>query len=171
MERGQSISLLNLLHPKLRDKAIACYNQAVAKTPYNVHPYIIQTYRSIKESDHDYELGRTIVNPDGRSASKPMGDIISDAKGGTSWHNYGLALDFGLLYNGKPVYYGDSADVNKNWAIVVGIFEKAGFNWGHYFPHLQDDPHLECKMGQTINGLLEKYHAGDFIEGTEYINF
>lgn len=169
MDTSQSIALLNQLHPKLRQIAIDAYNKAVQTTPTNVHPYIIETGRSFEESDHDYKLGRTIVNPDGKSAKKPMGNIISNAQAGTSWHNWYLALDFGLLINGKVSY-----NVDANWMKVVSIFEAVGFNSGLNFPHnFVDSPHLEHKMGQTISGLLAKYHAGDFMPAPNniYINF
>jgi len=162
-----TLNKLNQLHPKLRNTAIACYNRAVQATPIGVHPYIVETYRSFQESDYDYQLGRTIVNPNGKSASKPMGDIVSNAKAGTSWHNWGLALDFGLLIDGRESY-----KVDEHWMTVVKIFEAAGFNSGLYFPEdIVDPPHLEHKMGQTINGLLAKYRAKQFIPGTNYINF
>jgi peptidoglycan L-alanyl-D-glutamate endopeptidase CwlK len=162
-----SITLLNQLHPKLRQKALQAYGAAVARTPVGVHPVINQTIRSFAESDHDYELGRTIVNPDGKSASKPMGNIISDAKGGSSWHNYGLALDFYLLINGR-----ESWNVDANWMIVVNAFKEFGFNWGGEFPgDFKDYPHLECKLGQTLEGLLELHQKGKFIKGTQYVDF
>jgi len=60
---------------------------------------------------------------------------------------------------------------NENWMIVVKIFESAGFNSGLYFPGtFKDAPHLEYKGGYTINQLLAKYNAGDFIKGTSYLN-
>jgi peptidoglycan L-alanyl-D-glutamate endopeptidase CwlK len=162
-----TLDKLNQLHPKLRSIAIACYNKAVQQTPIGVHPIIIETYRSFDESNHLYELGRTKVNPDGKKPSKPYGNIVSNAQAGTSWHNWGLAIDFGLMRNGKPVYEND-----PQWMTVVKIFEAAGFNSGLYFPEDIIDPdHLEHKMGQTINGLLAKYKAKDFIPGTTYVNF
>lgn len=151
-----SIDKLNLLHPKLRDIAIACYNQACQATPKGVHPYIVQTYRTFAESTALYNQGRTTP-----------GEIVTNAKAGQSWHNWALALDFGLIINGKISY-----NVDDNWMIVVKIFEAKGFNWGGYFPKgFHDDPHLECKMGQTISGLMNKYEAKEFIPGTTYINF
>jgi len=164
---NRSITLLNQLHPKLRTLALACYGNACKETPVGVHPIINQTYRSFAESDHDYQLGRTIVNPDGRSAKKPMGNIISNAPGGHSWHNYGLALDFYMLINGRQSY-----TVDENWMTVVNIFCDAGFNWGGKFPgDLQDDDHLECKMGQKISGLLQLHTENKLIPGTPYVNF
>ena len=151
-----SIDKLNQLHPKLRAIAIKAYNEAVLATPAGIHPVVDQTYRSFAESDKLYQQGRTMP-----------GEIISNAKAGQSWHNWALALDFHLVINGK-----DSWDVDENWMKVVNIFKAANFNWGGDFPgKFKDYPHLECKMGQTLNSLMSSYEAKNFIEGTEYINF
>jgi len=85
-----SIAQLQLLHPICRDIAIDAYNEAVQATPKGVHPYIDQTYRTFAESDKLYAQGRT-----------EPGQIISNAKAGQSWHNYGLALDFHLQIMAK----------------------------------------------------------------------
>lgn len=162
-----SILKLQQLHPKLRDIAIRAYSQAVLATPKDVHPVIDQTYRSFAESDHDYQLGRTIINPDGRDTHHPMGQIISNAPGGHSWHNYGLAFDFYLIVNGVR-----SWKVTDSWMTVVNVFKTVGFNWGGEFAgKFKDPPHLECKMGQSINGLLELHVENKLIPNTPYVNF
>src|SRR5665213_2098850 len=94
-----SINELNLLHPKLRDEAIELYNAAVAATPDHVHPYIIESLRTFEESDKLYQEGRTTP-----------GEIVTKAQAGQSYHNYGLAFDFGLKINGVPSY-----KVDDNW--------------------------------------------------------
>src|SRR5476651_425932 len=116
---------LNTLHPKLRADAITAYNEAVKETPAGVHPVIDECYRTFEGSDHFYSLGRTVKNPDGFDPiKKPMGDIVSDAKGGTSWHNFGLALDFHLVINGADYWPADyiAAAKDANWMTVVNIF-------------------------------------------------
>lgn len=162
-----SIKQLNTLHPKLREIAIQAYNEAIKATPLGVHPIISQGYRSFEESDKLYQLGRTIINPDGKSANKPMGDIVSNAKAGQSWHNYGLAVDFALLINGKT--YWDQT--NPNWITVVNCFKKYGFTWGgDWKGNFKDYPHLEMKFGHTLAELQAKHNAKDFIPGTDYVN-
>ncbi len=141
------------LHPKLRDIALKAYNEAVQATPATVHPIITQGYRTFAESDKLYQQGRTT-----------SGEIVSNAKAGQSWHNYGLAVDFCLLVNGV-----ESWDVDRNWMTVVNIFEKHGFNWGGLFSgNFKDYPHLEMKFGHTLSELLAKHNAGDFIPGKTY---
>lgn len=149
-----SVKLLQLLHPKIRDKAIDAYNEAVKLTPVGVHPYITQTLRTFAESDALYAQGRT----------KP-GPIVTNAKGGSSYHNYGLALDFVLQINGK-----ESWVIDKNWMVVVNIFKAHGFKAGIDFKSLPDAPHLEMTMGYTWRQLLNLYNEGKFIPGTKYIS-
>lgn len=150
-----SIEQLNTLHPKLRDIAIKAYNEAVKATPFGVHPIITQGYRSFAESNKIYQQGRTTP-----------GEIVSNAKAGQSWHNWGLAVDICLLVNGVR-----SWKVDANWMIVVNTFKKYGFTWGGDFSgNFKDYPHLEMKMGHTLSGLMTKHNNHDLIPGTQYVN-
>jgi peptidoglycan L-alanyl-D-glutamate endopeptidase CwlK len=151
-----SLNKLQQLHPKLRDLATKLYNEAVQATPAGVHPYIVETYRSFAESEALYQQGRTTP-----------GDIVTDAKPGESYHNYGLALDFGLIINGTVSY-----TVDANWEKVVSIFDAAGFNWGGNYPGtFKDYPHLEYQGFGRWETLLPLYNAGThFIPGTQYLN-
>jgi peptidoglycan L-alanyl-D-glutamate endopeptidase CwlK len=144
------------LHPKLRDIALQAYNEAVQATPVGVHPIITQGYRTFDESNKLYQQGRTT-----------SGEIVTNAKAGQSWHNYGLAVDFALVINGNAEWNQN----DPNWMTVVNIFKNHGFNWGGDFPGtFKDYPHLENKMGQTLAELYNKYTEKDFIPGTEYVN-
>lgn len=149
-----SLDKLNLLHPKIRQSALDAYADAVKLTPIGCHPVIDQTLRTFAESDALYAQGRT----------KP-GEIVSKAKAGQSYHNYGMALDFHLVINGK-----DQWDVDHNWILVAGIFKQHGFAWGGNFTSFKDYPHLENRLGFNWRDLLDKYNKKDFIPGTEYLN-
>lgn len=151
-----SINQINTLHPKLRPIALEAYNEAVKATPVGVHPIITQGYRTFEESDKLYQQGRTTP-----------GEIVSNAKAGQSWHNYGLAVDFALVINGETIWNQN----NPHWSTVVNIFKSHGFNWGGDFAgSFKDYPHLEMKFGHTLFDLLAKHNAGDFIPGTTYVN-
>lgn len=150
-----SIARLQLLHPAIRDKAIDAYIEAVRVTPAGVHPFITQTLRTFAESDALYAKGRT----------KP-GSIVTNAKAGQSYHNYGLALDFMMQINGK-----DSWVVDHNWMVVVNVFKQYGFTWGGDFKSILDQPHFEMRPnGINWRTLLNKYNAKDFIPGTQFVN-
>lgn len=149
-----SIDKLNLLHPKIRQSALDAYSEAIQATPVGVHPVVDQTLRTFAESDALYAQGRT----------RP-GSIVSNAKAGQSYHNYGLGLDFHLIVDGKDVW-----EVDRNWMIVVNVFKKHGFSWGGDFAgNFKDYPHFENKFGHNWRDLLELHTAGKFIPGTTYV--
>ena len=59
------------------------------------------TLRPNAEQDQLYKIGRTIPGA-GVKPSLPMGQKVTNAKAGESAHNFGLALDFVPLKQGKP---------------------------------------------------------------------
>lgn len=139
-----SIKRLNLLHPLIREDAIKAYKLAVAKTPVGVHPIIVQTLRTFEEQDALYQKGRTRPGPK-----------VTNAKAGSSFHNYGLALDFCLEVNGKLKWV-----VDKNWLLVVECFKKYGFEWGgDWKGNFKDFPHFEKSFGYTWKELLALYKS------------
>lgn len=162
-----SLKRLNQLHPKVRQSAIDAMEEACQKTPKGIHPFITQTLRSFEESDSLYAQGRT----------KP-GPIVTNAPGGSSLHNYGLALDFVILKDGKMNW-----TVDKNWMIVVECFKKRGWKWGADWDNdgktkaqgdrdegLVDAPHFEKTFAMSWRQLLVRYKAKNFIPGTKFVN-
>ena len=149
-----SMERLSQLHPAVRQSAIDAYTEACKVTPVGVHPFITETMRSFKRSDELYAQGRTTP-----------GSIVTNAKGGSSLHNYGLAIDFVLLINEKM-----SWKVDKNWMKVVEVFKKHGWKWGGDFQSITDYPHFEKTMGLTLKQVQNKYKMKDFIEGNTFIN-
>lgn len=143
---------LLLLHPLIRGKAIAAYKKAVKITPVGVHPFITETFRSFARSNELYAQGRT----------KP-GKIVTNAPGGSSYHNYGLAIDFAIEVNGKPDW-----TVNENWMKVVECFKERGFFWGGDFRTIKDYPHFENRLGYNWRTLSAKYNAGE-IDDNGYV--
>lgn len=152
-----SIKRLQQLHPKVREAALAAYAEAVKKTPVGVHPFITQTLRTFAESDALYAQGRTKKGP-----------IVTNAKGGASYHNYGLALDFVIQVDGEMNW-----KVDKNWMIVVECFKRHGFKWGADWDNdgktkaqgdrdegIVDAPHFEMTFGHNWRDLLALYKAG-----------
>lgn len=141
-----SIDRLQLLHPEIREDAIAAYNESVKRTPVGVHPFVTQTRRSFEEQAHLYAQGRTAP-----------GQKVTNAKPGQTYHNYDLALDFVLLIGGKMVW-----KVDENWMIVVNCFKKHGFTWGgDWTGKFKDYPHLEKRPNDIHwRDLLALHNAG-----------
>jgi len=150
-----SLAQIQSLHPRLIDTALLAYDEAVKATPTDVHPIITQGLRTFAESDKLYAQGRTAP-----------GQIVTNAKAGQSYHNYGLAVDFALVIKNKTIWN----EKDPNWMTVVDIFKKHGFTWGGDFTgKFKDYPHLEQKFGYSWKDLLVLHNAGTFIRGTTYV--
>lgn len=128
-----TLDRIKLLHPALREEAEKIYADICAAMPQGVVCRFTHTFRSFPEQNKLYAIGR----------SKP-GKVVTNARGGFSFHNYGLAIDFVLLVNGQP-----SWAVDKNWLAVIAIFESYGWESGYYWK-FKDAPHVQKTFGKTI---------------------
>src|ERR1700756_2557177 len=72
---------LELVHPILADK-IRRMAEILSLDPQPIELIVSAGARSWAEQDHLWQQGR--ITP---------GDIVTDARGGESWHNFGLAVD------------------------------------------------------------------------------
>lgn len=135
----KSINRLMELDESIRQDALDAYEEACRITPKGIHPVIIEAYRSNERSDELYAQGRT----------KP-GNIVTNAKGGSSYHNYRLAFDVALESNGKI-----SWSVDDNYMKVVRVFKRYGFEWGGDW-NFKDYPHFQKTGGLTIAQLKAK---------------
>jgi len=137
-----TLDRIQLLHPKLRVEALAIYTEICAALTGTVICRFTHTLRTIKEQNDLYAIGRT----------KP-GKIVTNAKGGTSYHNYGLAIDICLIINGKEASWDTvkdfDADGTADWMEIVLIFKKHGFEWGGDWK-FKDYPHFQKTFGLTI---------------------
>jgi peptidoglycan L-alanyl-D-glutamate endopeptidase CwlK len=152
-----------LLHPKIREEVKKLVIEANSAISSKLTIRIVQGLRTIAEQDALYAQGRTAP-----------GKIVTKAKGGSSYHNYGLAIDFAFLIDGKEISWDTAKDWDgdkiADWLEVVKIFLKAGYGWGGNFKSIKDFPHLEKTFGYTWQQLLAKYNKKDFIPGTTYVN-
>ncbi|ECR2392729.1 N-acetylmuramoyl-L-alanine amidase family protein [Listeria monocytogenes] len=91
---------------------------------------VAQGYRSKAEQNALYAQGRT----------KP-GSIVTNAKGGQSNHNFGVAVDLCLYSNdGKKVIW---ESTTSRWKKVVAAMKAEGFKWGGDWKTFKDYPHFE----------------------------
>jgi peptidoglycan L-alanyl-D-glutamate endopeptidase CwlK len=105
---------------------------------------IISGSRTWAEQDALFAIGRT----------KP-GDKVTNAKGGQSRHNYGIAADIGI-FQGTD-YLEDSPLYDK--AGTIG--KKMGLDWGgDWKGGLVDKPHFEFPTGLTIAQLRQHMTDG-----------
>ncbi|SFB62506.1 peptidoglycan L-alanyl-D-glutamate endopeptidase CwlK [Cohnella sp. OV330] len=111
---------------------------------------ITHGFRSYSEQNELYDQGR----------SKP-GQIVTNAQGGYSFHNFGVAIDFALLLaDGRQVSWNTLRDDDKDslpdWSEVVEEAKLIGFEWGGDWRSFQDLPHFQFTFGITI----QQYRLG-----------
>ncbi|WP_234537567.1 M15 family metallopeptidase [Paenibacillus pseudetheri] len=140
----KSQTRLTGLHPVLIAAATALIERCYAR---GVNILITQGLRTIAEQDALYAQGRT----------KP-GAIVTNARGGYSYHNFGLAVDFALLLpNGSSVSWDMRRDDNNNqiadWQEVVKEAKALGFEWGGDWTSFKDYPHFQMVFGLTLTQL------------------
>lgn len=152
-----------LLHPKIREEVASIIREANIALTGRASVRISQGLRTISEQNALYAQGRTDKTK----------KIVTNAKGGSSYHNYGLAIDIVLILDGKTASWDDKTDFDgdkvSDWMEVVAIFKKYGYAWGGEW-RFKDSPHFEKAFGFTTKQLLQKVNNKDFIKGTMYVN-
>ena len=128
------------LHPSLQESARAFINDAEQQ---GFKLRITSAFRSFAEQQALYDQGR-----------KTPGEIVTNAKPGTSFHNYGLAIDVVEIKDGKGLWE------NTNWPKIAAIGKKHGFAWGGDWASFKDKPHFEKSFGFSTGQLLAKYENG-----------
>lgn len=142
--KSKSAGRLARLHPVVLAGAEVLIQRSYAR---GVAIVITQGMRSIAEQNELYAQGRTKKGP-----------IVTHARGGSSYHNYGLAIDFALLLpDGTRVSWdmkrdGDS-DKTADWLEVVEEAKKLGFEWGGDWTSFKDYSHLQISFGLTTSQL------------------
>ncbi|WP_301336114.1 M15 family metallopeptidase [Paenibacillus sp. FJAT-26967] len=133
-------SLLTELNPVVAEKKAELVKKTAA---IGITILITDDFRSIEAQDELYKKGRSAD-----------GSIVTKAKGGESYHNYGLAVDFALRKkDGKVIWdmnYDGNSDGKKDWMQVVKIAKDLGFEWGGDWENFPDYPHLQMSFGLSI---------------------
>lgn len=136
------------LHPKIRSEVLSLFNKANNELlTGNAKARVTCGFRSIQEQTALYAQGRT-----------KQGKIVTNAKGGYSIHNYGLAFDFCLIIDGGKYASWDylkdfDGDKTPDWMEFVNLFKANGYEWGGDWKSFKDRPHLQKTFGKTIEQL------------------
>lgn len=85
-------------------------------------------FRTWAEQDQLYDQGRSLP-----------GKIVTEAKGGESWHNYGVAVDCAPMQEGVI----DWNSSHPNWKKMEEVGISLGLTSGATFTRLVDAPHFQ----------------------------
>jgi len=146
-----------------RDKSLLCpafaatlaiFESALlkAKLPF----FLFMGLRTFEDQDELYAQGRT----------KP-GKIVTNARGGDSWHCYGLAADYVLDGSEKPglqwswnTATDSDSDGHNDWQQMGEIAVECGLEWGGHWTRFPDLPHVQQRFGMTLADVKELYRIG-----------
>ena len=154
-----SLDRLQKLHPLIREEAIRVYREEVEPSLLDdVYCRITHSLRTFKEQNELYAKGRTkLVDGEGNRIG-----IVTKAKGGQSYHNFGLAIDFCIMAS-RLATWDISVDFDKDgkpdWMEVIDIFKRNGWESGADWK-FRDFPHLQKTLGYSTKYLLKKWNKG-----------
>lgn len=93
----------------------------------NIHFRVVQGLRTMGEQTVLYDQGRTTP-----------GKIVTNARPGTSWHQYGLAVDL-VPMNPLP----DWNISHPSWKRMIEVGESLGLESGSQWRTFPDNPHFQ----------------------------
>lgn len=144
---GLSLRRLDRLHPSVRARGAAllelCSHSGLAVL-------VSQGTRTWEEQDALHAKGRTIP-PLGRKY------FVTRARGGQSYHNFGLAFDIVVL---DAVTKAGWEDDHPGWRIAGALGKSVGLEWGGDWAKLKDLPHFQYTGGLSLPQCRDLYPSG-----------
>lgn len=131
---------IDSLHPRAQvwAKAFLSAIDEANVLPEGYSVRIISGNRTFAEQDALFAQGRSRRHDEmGRTL-----DVVTNARGGQSNHNFGIAFDIGI-FNAKGDYLG-SSDL---YSVLGPIGEEVGLEWGGRWKSFKDTPHYQVKTG------------------------
>ena len=152
MKDNITLERIKLIHPKLREEVAEIYDEICEALSGSAMCRFSHTLRTFAEQNVLYAQGRT----------KP-GKIVTNAKGGLSYHNYGMAIDIVLIANGAASWDSGKdfdADGKADWMEVVSIFKQFGWEAGIDWK-FRDAPHFQKSLGYSVRQLVAMHQSGN----------
>jgi len=148
-----TLSRISEAHPKIRKQLLEDYKAANNLLGKGARLRLAYVYRSNALQD-------TLFN------QRPK---VTNAKGGQSIHNYGLAFDIVMLYdndgdgNFEEASWSQIRDFDKDsvadWKEVTNFFKSKGWEWGGDWKSFKDAPHFQMDFGyswQELKQMVDK---------------
>jgi LAS superfamily LD-carboxypeptidase LdcB len=142
-QKANSIGRLATVHPLLAQR-IAHMATVLANRDPAIRIKVESGLRTFAEQQKLYDQGRTTP-----------GSIVTNAKPGESYHNYGLAVDVvPLLGNG------DNWNTSEaTWQLVGQAGKDVKLEWGGNWTSFVDRPHFQLTGGLKISQCLTLYKS------------
>lgn len=116
---------------------------------------VTEGFRSFEYQNQLYAQGRS-----------NGGAIVTNARGGQSNHNYGIAFDVAFVNKDGEIVW-DNLDQNENekddWTEIGELGESIGLEWGGRWTRFVDRPHFQLTGGKSIAELYEEHMGEKYI--------
>jgi hypothetical protein len=143
----QSERRLSKIHPVVATRARAMLDLLAHS---GIEVLVTQGLRTWEEQDALYAKGRT-VEPIGKKY------IVTKARGGQSYHNFGLAFDIVIL---DAIGKMDWDVGHPGWAAAGKAGKSVGLEWGGDWTGFKDIPHYQYTSGLSLGDCQKSYAAG-----------
>lgn len=127
-----TLDRIEFMHPILREELKEQYLEINMKLPKGVRLRFTSTFRTEEEQNELF-------------AKRPK---VTNAKGGQSIHNIGLAFDIVILKQDNKGNWLADWSVDKYWLQVAEFFKSKGWEWGGDWS-FKDYPHFELTKGKN----------------------
>jgi len=122
------------LHPKVAELCRKFINACLAE---GINVLITSTYRDHESQDALFAQGRTTP-----------GRKVTNARAGSSWHNWRCAFDFVPIVNGKAMW-----DDHRTFIRCGEIAESVGLEWAGRWKSFSEMAHCQWTGGLTLADL------------------
>ncbi|CAB5217678.1 D-alanyl-D-alanine carboxypeptidase [uncultured Caudovirales phage] len=142
-----TIDRIGQAHPKIREELKQYYIECNNKLPKGVRLRFAYVYRSVAEQNALYN-------------QKPK---VTNARGGQSMHQYGVAFDVVILVDKDNNGTFESIDWNiesPHFKTVVAYFKSKGYEHGGDWRNFKDYPHFQKAFGLSWQMLKNRIDIG-----------
>ena len=148
---------IKTLHPEIRN---ATSSMLTNLKKDNINVEISLATRTYEEQDRLYSKGR---NEKGEIIDESK--VVTYAKGGQSYHNFGLAFDVEVYNENGTKNWNKQSEA---WQKVINEGKKQGFVAGAEWNDFPDLPHFENSFGNTQSALRYNIQNNKMKDG--YVN-
>lgn len=136
----RTLENLSGLNRKFRVKVEAFLAAAKAiEVKHGITIEVISGLRSWAQQSALFAQGRT----------KP-GGIVTNARAGSSWHNYGLAVDLGLFAKGKYLDASEPVRAARIYRELGALAVSMGLEWAGNWKSFPEGPHFQDRFGMSL---------------------
>jgi RHS repeat-associated protein len=145
----QNLAVLDSLDPYVANLAAQHLSEM---TEEGLDVRLTQGFRTYEVQNGYYAHGRTLP-----------GDIVTNARGGESLHNFGLAYDVGVFDKGQYANRGRDPRYSRAGVLGEGVSDGIGaerLSWGGRWGK-PDTPHFEFDGGLPLAEIRRRFEAGE----------